>query len=159
MGKRLADAPCVSAAKADRTILRVFRWLNRSRLVVARLLAFCVMAVAGLVSCATPALARSGHEADKVLACPARLLGQPLRNGQVLDGPPQDIAILRGDDLPARGHDIAVIWRVRYIYQRGGTVSLECEYAKVGKAYLAITARVNACRFTQHGDVVRLSCN
>ncbi len=118
----------------------------------------CSVAVAVAAASATPSPARSSHVDDAVMACPARLLGQPLRNGQVLDGPPQDIAILRGDDLPARGNDIRVIWHVGYIYQRDGQVSLECEYGKVGKAYLAIKARVTACHFTQHGDVVRLSC-
>ena len=103
-----------------------------------------------------PAAARSS--AQHRLACPNQLGGKILIDGQVLDGPIVDNAILQGDDMSAGRFDERDGWIVGYVYEQGRKVSLECNYAGGGKTFVTTAKRVDRCLFTRRKRAVRLSC-
>ena len=90
-----------------------------------------------------------------VSACPARYWDMPLLSGMVLDGPPEENAILK----PADGDDDKAVWLgLAHVYQVGRKVWLACSYVDDAFIYMPVERPVKVCRFVKRRTLVRLYC-
>ncbi|SAK89595.1 lipoprotein [Caballeronia calidae] len=98
-------------------------------------------AIAGLA--ASVLVASVGGCANaKEVACPA-LSDTHLRYVQLFDGNPEEqVSLIADHSNSAQGY-----WKLGYVYDHGRSVTVRCVYADKQTRDIAISRRVDACRY------------
>jgi hypothetical protein len=90
--------------------------------------------------------------------CPAADGGVRLTDATVYDGPIADNAILAPErERRVRGGTVNE-WPVRYVYQAGREVVLECRYAQRPPVVVRVARPVGTCRYTAVGRSRAMTC-
>ena len=104
----------------------------------SRLAAVAALVLASAQAGATPTM------------CPAKQDGQPLSTGYVLDGPLQDKAILEADSGGSKNGVEFARWKVRYVYDAGRQVTLDCRYGDGATPVAVVIATpVKVCSYSK----------
>ena len=91
-------------------------------------------------------------------ACPARVAGQRLTDGQVYDGPVPENALLKPDWTRRRDGVEVTGWPIAGTYEAGRHVFLRCAYAARPPVIVEVTRRVTLCRYRDAGRMQSLGC-
>jgi hypothetical protein len=90
-------------------------------------------------------------------ACPPQKDGNPLSGASVFDGPPSELADLQADQYDKKQQH--AIWDVRYLYDQGRTVYLECYYKDRKDLLIVKVDKVDQCLYSQdHAGKSQMSC-
>jgi hypothetical protein len=74
--------------------------------------------------------------------CPLRE-GQPLRNVDVFDGTPDELATL----VPDKEQELSGYWLLAYVYNAGRFVTIRCKYADGQASDVKITNKIAKCDY------------
>lgn len=107
---------------------------------------------------ALAAIAGTSRTPPASSACPATHEGVPLTSGQVLNGPPEELGILKPETDRRVGRSKLSDWPVAYIYEQGRQVYLTCDYAQHPQVVVKVARPVKNCRYTVTGRKESLAC-
>lgn len=93
------------------------------------------------------------HHPPAATSCPARNGREPLTTVTLFDGPPEERADLIPDESRGSGDHAYARWDVKYIYEAGRVLFLQCQYSGNNASQvlvIPVKSKVRSCVFRTH---------